>query len=90
MSRVNNAILILILLCAAVTVYLTHSTNRYVTQNLEAPEPHIVSTVTSSWTDAENIDHSVTTTRLDGESSDDFAARHKSDVDALKALFPPV
>jgi hypothetical protein len=46
--------------------------------------------LSSSWKDASNITHTVTTNRGDGESDDVFYNRHKSGVDALKALFPPV
>lgn len=46
-----------------------------------------MTTVTSSWTSG-GIAKSVTTTRREGESAEDFAARHAEEVAALLALFP--
>lgn len=46
--------------------------------------------LTTSWTDSAGLTHTVKTTRTDPtETSAELAARHKADVDALKALYPP-
>lgn len=47
-------------------------------------------TLNTTWKDAENLTHTVSTPRASGESADEHAARHKEGVDALKALYPPV
>lgn len=46
-----------------------------------------MTTVTSSWTSG-GILRTVTTTRRDGESAEDWARRHQEEVDALLLLFP--
>lgn len=43
----------------------------------------------TSWADADGLTHTVETPRLENEDADDWAARHKEGVDALKALYPP-
>lgn len=46
-----------------------------------------MTTVTSRWTSG-GILRTVTTTRRDGESAEDWARRHQEEVDALLLLFP--
>lgn len=43
----------------------------------------------TTWTDAENLTHTVTTHRDGTETMAEWADRHKAAVDALKAVFPP-
>lgn len=52
---------------------------------IERSDP--MSTVTSSWTSG-GVLRTVTTTRRDGESAEDWARRHQEEVDALLLLFP--
>jgi hypothetical protein len=65
-------------------------------QRLEVVTQHGVQAVvevpkmmSSSWTDADGVRHEVTTPREQNESPEDWAARHKAAVEALKALYPP-
>lgn len=48
-----------------------------------------VNTLTTTWTDAENLTHTVSTPRDGTESAAEHAARHAESVAALKALYPP-
>ena len=45
--------------------------------------------VSSSWVDADNVTHTVTTSQQDGETWEEMLARHKDRVDAAKAIWPP-
>jgi hypothetical protein len=47
-------------------------------------------TLTTEWNSAGPLHHKVETPRNPGESAADHAARHKVDVDALVALYPPI
>lgn len=49
----------------------------------------IMRVLESQWTDADGIEHKVTTQAEDGEDPGVFAARHAADVQALKAIYPP-
>lgn len=46
-----------------------------------------VSTVTSTWTSG-GIPKSLTTTRNEGESAEDFARRHQEELNAMLLIFP--
>ncbi len=46
--------------------------------------------VTTTWTDAQGVTHSVTTVRQEGETDQQLAARHRAAVEALQQVFPPV
>jgi hypothetical protein len=43
----------------------------------------------TTWTSAGPLTQLVRTERNPDETEEDFAARHKASVDALKALYPP-
>ena len=51
-------------------------------------EPTIMATITTTWKDANGIDHSVTTTKGPDESDESHALRHKAAVDAMLKLYP--
>ena len=44
----------------------------------------------TSWTSAGPLQHKVSTPRNTGESADAHAARHQTNVAALKDLYPPI
>lgn len=46
-------------------------------------------TLTSTWKDASNITHTVSTPREDGWTREKWIEEHKATVQALKAEFPP-
>lgn len=46
-------------------------------------------TWTTSTPSGGSMEHTVETERIDGEKTEDWAARHKDAVDALQALYPP-
>lgn len=46
-----------------------------------------VQTLTSTWTSG-GVEHTVTTTRLDGESAPDFIARHNEVLEAALVQYP--
>jgi len=48
-----------------------------------------LTTVTTTWKSARGT-HTVTTTRLQGESEEDFATRHQAEVAAMQQVFPPL
>lgn len=47
-----------------------------------------MATYTTKWTDKNGLDHEVTTTKQDGETDDQHAARHAAAVAALLAIYP--
>lgn len=53
-------------------------------------EEPVASTYETTWQSAGGLSRKVTTTRQPDETAEDFANRHKEEVDALKAVFPPV
>lgn len=46
--------------------------------------------LTSTWTDANGVTHTVHTTKLDSESQAEFETRHNACVAAQMAKYPPV
>lgn len=48
-----------------------------------------MSTMTTTWKSAKG-NHSVVTTRREGESEEAWAARHAAELEAQQAQFPPV
>ena len=45
--------------------------------------------LTSTWTDADGLNHEVCTPRLDEEDIPAMVARHQEAVNAMKVAFPP-
>ena len=48
----------------------------------------IMQTLSTSWTSG-GVEHTLTTTRQDGESAPDFIARHNEALDAALGQYPP-
>lgn len=48
---------------------------------------YAMTTITSTWTSG-GVPKSLTTTRREGESAEDFARRHKEELDAMLLIFP--
>lgn len=46
-------------------------------------------TLTTKWKDASGNSHEVVTTRINGESVEDFVARHQEAVQEAQEAFPP-
>lgn len=86
--RLSQSILVAAALCAAAFSY-TGWREIADLNNSHIATEEVLSTLTTTWVDAENLTHTVTTHRQEGETADAFAARHKEEVDALKALYPP-
>lgn len=59
----------------------------FVTHHPPGEDPD-VATYTSTWISG-GVTKSVKTTRFDGETPGEHAARHQADVDALQAIYPP-
>ena len=82
---------LLIVMTAAVTLggvgIWQNQRNYEAITNDRAYQEALMTTMTSSWTSG-GIVRTVTTTRRDGESAEDFAARHRDEVEAMLALFP--
>lgn len=55
------------------------------TEAVERNQP--MSQMTATWTSG-GISHTVTTTRRENESAEDFARRHQEELNAALALFP--
>ena len=53
-------------------------------------EERTMQVLTTTWTSAGPLTHTVTTPRKDGEAEDVWCQRHNSAVVALKAVFPPL
>lgn len=87
--RTASFLLSLALLVAAGTLcYFSYGVREAIRYAHEIQEKAM--TLTTTWKDAENLTHTVSTPRASGESADEHAARHKEGVDAMKALYPPV
>lgn len=48
-----------------------------------------MTTITTKWTSSQG-EHSVTTTRQDGESEQDWISRHAHEVQTAQQQFPPI
>ena len=89
---VRGLVLALLMLMSAATGWMTWRMNGTLeSMALPAQDVIVNPSYTASWKDADGITHTVSTPRNGpSEPIDEWAARHKANVDALKALFPPV
>lgn len=49
----------------------------------------LMQSITTEWTTAKGVKHSVTTPRAEGESRAEWLARHNEAVAEAQAIFPP-
>lgn len=57
--------------------------------HIEQIKELLMQSITTEWTDAKGVKHTVTTPRNEGESRAEWLARHNEAVADAQAIFPP-